>query len=311
MYKTLLQKIKEYDQITVFRHQRPDGDAVFSALALVSFLRENFPEKKIKTAGNDLFDLCPVHEPVPDDFIRNGLAIVVDTSNAGRVDDQRFADAEYVIKIDHHPVVENYGKLNIADPSCAAAAEVLTDILFSAEFEKYEKSETVCRYLYCGIISDTINFKTTNTTSKTLKNAAKLVEHGNLLISDLADYVFDINSKQFQKVTSLRTYLQIKDHFGYILLNKEDLQNIGMTAIEAKNQINEFGSISDLNVWAFACQEDTGYNCSVRSKRGYIINDICREFGGGGHPNAAAAKDLSYEKLMSLFDKLVELSTNK
>ena len=57
MYKEILDKIKEFDQISIFRHQKPDGDAMFSALALYRFLKDNFPEKDIKVAGKDEYDL--------------------------------------------------------------------------------------------------------------------------------------------------------------------------------------------------------------------------------------------------------------
>ena len=57
MYKQLLKKIKEYDKITIFRHVRPDGDAMFSALAMAQYLKDNFKDKKIKLAGKEEYDV--------------------------------------------------------------------------------------------------------------------------------------------------------------------------------------------------------------------------------------------------------------
>ena len=37
--KVILDKIKEYDRIVIFRHKRPDGDAVGSTLGLQGILR--------------------------------------------------------------------------------------------------------------------------------------------------------------------------------------------------------------------------------------------------------------------------------
>ena len=45
MYKELLKKIREYENIAIYRHIHPDGDAMFSTLALYTFLKHNFPEK--------------------------------------------------------------------------------------------------------------------------------------------------------------------------------------------------------------------------------------------------------------------------
>ena len=85
MYKQLLEKILEYERITVFRHQRPDGDCMFSAYALSCFLKDNFKEKQIRIAGKEEYDLFPYTEDVPDEFIKSSLGIAVDTSTIARV----------------------------------------------------------------------------------------------------------------------------------------------------------------------------------------------------------------------------------
>ena len=41
MYKELLDYIKSYNNIIIYRHQRPDGDAVYSSFALATFLKSN------------------------------------------------------------------------------------------------------------------------------------------------------------------------------------------------------------------------------------------------------------------------------
>ena len=43
----VLDKIKAYDKILIFRHFRPDGDAVGSTRGLAAILRLTYPEKKI------------------------------------------------------------------------------------------------------------------------------------------------------------------------------------------------------------------------------------------------------------------------
>ena len=106
MYKPILDKIKEYDYITIYRHQRPDGDCMFSALALYEFLKDNFKEKQIKIAGEDTYEIITKKHKISDSFARKSLAIVVDTSSVNRIDDIRATQAPFMIKIDHHPVVE-------------------------------------------------------------------------------------------------------------------------------------------------------------------------------------------------------------
>ena len=310
MYNELLQLIKEYDCIAIFRHQRPDGDAMFSALAVYSFIKDNFKDKKVKIAGSDEYDIITKIDKLSDRFIKDSLAIVVDTSNKERVDDDRFLNAKYIVKIDHHPIVDNFGDLNIVNVKAAACAEVLSEIFFSKPFSTYKVSPKTCEYLYCGILTDTINLRTTNVTYKTLEKAAKLAKLGDLKVSDLVEYLFDKPLKTYQKVTDIRKHLKIEEKFGYIKLNKKELQKLDIDALSAKNNIDEIGIISDLKVWAFACQEkDDTYSVSVRSKRGYIVNSICMSYGGGGHANASGIKGISEKQLKTLFEELIELST--
>ena len=311
MYKKLLDKIKQYNKITLFRHQRPDGDAIFTMLALYEFIRTNFPDKKVKCCGYDLYSKKNKNDKVSDSFIKSSLAIVIDTSRSDRIDDDRFALAEYIIKIDHHPVVDSYGNLNIVKTDVGACAELLSEILMSKAFSKYKISNKVYEYLYSGIVTDTLNLKTASTTPKTLKIASILAEKGNLIISNIVDSLMDNSIDEFQKISKLRNHLKIDKNFGYIILHNKDLKEIGFDPYEAKNNISEFGTISDLNVWAFAVEIDGKYDISCRSKRGYIINKISQRYGGGGHPNATGIKNLNKKELNNLFHELIELSTKK
>ena len=44
--KIVLEKIKAYDKIIIFRHFRPDGDAIGSTKGMQRILQLSFPEKK-------------------------------------------------------------------------------------------------------------------------------------------------------------------------------------------------------------------------------------------------------------------------
>lgn len=309
MYEKLLDKIKQFDKITIYRHVRPDGDCMFSALAFYSFLKDNFKNKSIKLLGYEKFDLISKNDTASDKFIMNSLAIVLDTATTARVDDFRCMAAKYVVKIDHHPVVENYGDVNIVKTECSSTCELLASILFSKTFSKYKISNKVYEYLYCGIVTDTINFRTTNVTSNTFKIASKLIEKGKLKPSDLVEYLTDSSLDTYKKITQLRNKLIVKNRFGFIKLNSNELKKIGLEPVEAKNNIDEIGTIKDLNIWAFAVENNGAWDCSIRSKRAYIINRIATKYSGGGHPNASAVKHIKASELNSMFKELENLSS--
>lgn len=311
MYKKLLEKIKEFDNISIFRHERPDGDCAFSSYAFAQFIKDNFDDKKVKLCGEDEYDLLPINDKVTNKFISESLAIVLDTASVDRIDDGRFITSQYLIKIDHHPANDNFGDFNIVDSGASSTSQILAEIFFSKEFSDYEISNKVCNYLYSGIVTDTINFRTSNTTSKTLLYASKLIEQGDLKVSGIVESLMDLDIETYSKVTKLRESLVIDKQFGYIKLDKKTLNNIGFTPVEAKNQINEIGHISDLNIWALAVENGDGWDCSLRSKRPYIINKIAQKYGGGGHNNASAVKQISSQNLTFLLEELTDLSTKK
>ena len=52
-FTKVLKRIQKYDIIGVFRHVSPDYDALGSQFGLVTFLKDNFPDKKIYALGKD------------------------------------------------------------------------------------------------------------------------------------------------------------------------------------------------------------------------------------------------------------------
>ena len=91
--------------------------------------------------------------------------------------------------------------------------------------------------------------------------------------------------------------------------HQKQLKQLEMEGSEAKNHINEFGTIRNINIWAFAVENNEHlFDVSVRSKRNYTISQFCRDYGGGGHTNAAGAKDLTKKQLNQLFVSLANAS---
>lgn len=309
MYEKLIEKVEKYKSISIFKHQRCDGDALFSALGLKEYLEVNYPEKKIMIVGNDNYDRHPYHEELADEDITGSLAVILDTANLDRVDDKRYEYANEIIKIDHHPNLEPYGTLSFVDHTKAATAELLAEIILSDELSDKKVPKGACKHLFSGILTDSLCFKTTSTTANTLIIAGKLIEKGGFNASDCIETVFNETLDNFNKITKLRNYLRINDNLGYLLLGHKELKELNMTANEAKNQVHEFGGIDELNIWCIIVQNDLGtYDASLRSKRGYIVNTIARKYNGGGHDCAAGIKNMNHDQVQELLAYLHEES---
>lgn len=310
MFKDLLKLIKKYDSIVIFKHQRPDGDAVFSSLALKSFIIDNFKDKRVEVYGTGIYDLVPFINKVDELILNESLAIVLDTANRERADDESYKLCKYVIKIDHHPNIDPFGDFNYVDDKACATCQIVAEILFSKEFSKFNISSEVCKYLYCGLLTDSLNFKTSNVSAKTFIIASKLVEKGELEVSSLSNYVFNTSIKDFNKITKYRNYLKINKGVGYLIANEKVLKEIGFTGDEAKNNIAEFGNIKGLKIWCVFAYDAISkkYNGSIRSKKEYVINELCQNYNGGGHKNACGVKGLTLKNVKNLISDLHKIA---
>ena len=102
--QAILQKIKEYSTIFIFRHIRNDGDCVGASKGLQTILKASFPEKAVYLIDSDCSEflavLGPEDEDVADEVYAQGLAIVVDTGNTKRISNQKYALCKEIIKIE-------------------------------------------------------------------------------------------------------------------------------------------------------------------------------------------------------------------
>ena len=117
--KQILEKIKEYKRILIFRHFRPDGDAVGSTKGFQEILRQSFPDKEILLANDDYADylafLGPEDGVIADELFADALGIVLDTGTIDRISSKRTHLCKELIKIDHHINHNPYGDLMLVE----------------------------------------------------------------------------------------------------------------------------------------------------------------------------------------------------
>lgn len=81
--------------------------------------------------------------------------IVVDLPDKKRADSIDFSKYDFVIKIDHHPFIEDFGGLECINDKASSAAEIIMDLL---ENTKLECNKQIAETLYYGLISDSNRF---------------------------------------------------------------------------------------------------------------------------------------------------------
>ena len=122
MLNEIWSEIVAFDKIIIHRHVSPDPDALGSQLGLAALIHENYPEKFVKTVGFTEPSLAwmGVMDEVKDEEYEGALVFVMDTANSARIDDGRFKLGAKLIKLDHHPVVEDYADLNYVNTNATA-----------------------------------------------------------------------------------------------------------------------------------------------------------------------------------------------
>ena len=304
----LLKIIEEYDIITLFRHAHPDCDAAGSQFGLKNWIEENWPDKRVYALGMEYCtqgSCWPLSDSVSKEDLKNSAAIILDTANLERIDDDSWKLAKTLIKIDHHPNIQPYGDEQYVFVKSASTCEIVADFMRQCP-DKVVSTKTA-EFLFRGMLTDTLSFRTSNTTPHSLETAGWISQFG-VRIPDLNRELFDQDLESFKFANMLRGSVQIREgKMAYRIVSLEEMQEWDKPEKDVKNFIEEFGHVQDFEIYAIFCENnETGtivYNGSLRSKR-VTINDVAERFHGGGHKNACGVKGLNPEELEQLLEAL-------
>lgn len=281
--------LERSDKFVILTHASPDGDTLGSAYALADALC---------ALNKRVFVVCP--DKIPEKFgylIKEYEAFEPETVVAVDIADEKLLGSLYdrysgraALCIDHHSSNTKYAEMLYLEADAAAACECIYNVIneLGTKITPYMAS---C--LYTGIATDTGCFKFSNTTPRSHRYAAELIEKG-------ADYG-EIN----------RVMFEVKSR-GRIAMERKVLENIefyygGRCAVitVTRNMIKETGCpLGDLDgVTAMSRQiegvqigvtikekPDGKYKVSLRTFEPYNAADICAVFGGGGHIRAAGCE---------------------
>ncbi|WP_414050363.1 DHH family phosphoesterase [Macrococcus animalis] len=303
----LIETINAYETIIIFRHVRPDPDALGSQLGFKHAIQKLFPNKKVYAVGSTVDNLgfIGAMDNISDEIFKDALALVLDTANAPRIDDERYQLCKEIIKIDHHPPVDQYGKINIVNTKASSTSEIIYEILVDIGYGNDLITRDIARCLYIGIVGDTGRFLFNNTSSRTMAIASELLKYD-------IEHTLMINEMQQRDLTSMRFQGYVLQHFkfedgvGYIFITKEILQQFNLSASDASLFVNTLADTQGIKAWAFAIDETSEIRVRLRSKD-VVINTLAAEYNGGGHPLASGASVYSSEELDTLLTKLKAL----
>lgn len=286
----IIEKIKEFDTIIIHRHQRPDPDAFGSQCGLATILRASFPQKQIYQVGKDEPSLAWIgqEQEIADSVYADALVIVTDTANRPRVDDDRYLTGKFLIKIDHHPNDDPYGDLMLVRPEASSCSELIVDLVNAAAGTLVLNREAATK-LYAGIVGDTGRFMYAGTTAHTMEVTAQLM-HTGIAAAAINRKLDEISKPEARLAAYVLQNMQFTAHdAAYIVLTKDVLAELDLGDAGTSSAVPLLGKIAQTICWTvFVEQRDGSYRLRIRSKRPHI-NELAKEYGGGGHPLASGA----------------------
>lgn len=305
IYKKIFRKIKKYNTIVIARHVGPDPDALGSVLGLKQAILNTFPHKKVYAVGcpASKFRYLGTLDNVTDEMYENSLLIVLDTPDAKRVDGVNPSKFRYTIKIDHHPYVETFCKIEWVDDTYSSASEMVLELIY---YTKLKMSTEVAEKLYIGLVADTDRFMFKTSTARTFYNVSRLLDETELDITKIYPKLYTRPLKEIQFQGFLSKHLTVTEHgFGYVKLPQELLDEEQVDAATAGNLINNFNFIDEMIAWGFfSYDKTTGLIRGSLRSRGPVINEIAKQFGGGGHAMASGCRLHTFEEVDEMILKL-------
>ena len=290
----ILQKIKEYDRIMIFRHIRNDGDCVGATKGLKRILQLSFPEKEIYLIDEDtsayLAFMGPEDAPVPEEMYKDALGIVVDTASEARISNKNYKLCKELIKIDHHIPLENYGDLIWVEEDRAAACEMIAD--FYATFQDELKIDSeAATYIYTGLVTDSGRFKYEGVTGDTLRCAALLLDVG--VDTELLYARLYLEAFEYLKFKAyIYEKMEITENgVAYIYVDKAMQEKFDLTLEQASACVGTLDSIRGAICWiVFIENGDAEQSIRVRIRSRFVkINSVAEKYRGGGHACASGA----------------------
>ena len=299
----ILDKIKEYNKIILFRHFRPDGDAIGSTKGLQRILKLTYPEKTVLLINDDYADylsfLGGEDEPIKDEKYADALGLVLDTGTAKRISNQKYSLCREVIKIDHHIPIESYGNYQWVEEERSSTCEMIAH--FYDTFSNELKIDTeAATYIYAGMVTDSGRFRFRDVSGETMRLAGMLLDMGidtdtmyaNLYMKDFDIYKFEAYAYGQMQIT--------ENGVAYLYVTKEMQEMFGLSQEDASASVSMMDSIKNSLIWlAFIDNDDGTIRVRLRS-RFVTINCIGEKYRGGGHACAAGATVYSHEEMKAL-----------
>ena len=287
----IVDALRARQRFVLSSHSRPDGDSIGSQLAMAYALQAMGKEVTVVNAdpaAPPLMAFPGVRDiriaPRADgEFDAAIIMECGDLARTGVSGLERF----FVINIDHHPGNTGYGRINWFDAGAAACAEMVYDLVRALGVPL---SKEIATHVYLAILTDTGSFHYSSISPRTFDICRECLEAGVDPVL-VARNVYDSNNMGRLKLFGAVLGAMQIDQTGRIAIvyvDHEMARAAGGTYEDTEGLVNLPLTVKEIEAVVFFKQEKGDeYRVSLRSKGDIDIGAVAKEFGGGGHKNAA------------------------
>jgi phosphoesterase RecJ-like protein len=293
----ILEGISQHKTICVVGHVRPDGDCIGSQLGLTLALRNH--GKKVTCWNEDpmpakLAFLDPdklVQRPKPGTNF--DLIIATDCASFERLGlaGSGLGKRKLFINIDHHASNTRYADINWISEREPSTGEIIFRLMKAAN---WPITPEIADCLFTAVSTDTGSFQYPSTRPSSFNVAGELVKRGANLakICDEVYQSYSLSRGRLLQHVYNNFRLTDENRIAYFWLKRSDYDRTGAVADDSEGLIDHIRAIEPVIVAClFEEISPEMTRISLRSKRDNVnVNEIAKQFGGGGHRAAAGAR---------------------
>jgi bifunctional oligoribonuclease and PAP phosphatase NrnA len=295
--------------VAITMHQKPDADAMGSALALYHFLQSLGYTVQVISPTNwaRWLDWMPGCNVVVDYELQKDKAheILDQTEWLFCLDFNCLARTKNLapllekkhltrILIDHHqqPELESF-TWGISDTTKSSTCEMVYDFIVEAGFKDHVTLE-MAQCLYAGVMADTGSFRFPSASGRVHTMVAHLKELGlkhTKVHENIYDNFLENRLRFIGHILQNRMEVYYEYNTALIYVPKKDLLRFEIKTGDTDMLVNYPLSIQGIKLAAMVIDRDEERKWSFRSKDDFDVNTFARlHFEGGGHFNAAGGR---------------------
>jgi bifunctional oligoribonuclease and PAP phosphatase NrnA len=298
--QAVLDELRSHEKFLLTTHERPDGDAVGSLAAMQQVLTA-LGKDAVAFLTADEFPLPYEYRFIhldglvtePPDDLSERVLVFLDCGNVDRTPAAALKrEGRGILNVDHHHDNTRFGTVNLVSPAASCTAEIVWQL--SKELGA-EITPAIAKALYVGLVTDTGRFMYENTSATAHRMAAELIEAGvkpHVVYRELYE---DLPFRRLQLLQ--RALASVERHDNDVLtiahLTKADYEATGAFETDSEGVVDHMRAVEGTRVAVLVREllsdDRSGMRkVSLRATDGSVdVSRIAREFGGGGHPQAA------------------------